>query len=63
MGVQTSFCSEFEARQLEIAAGGLVFLIRCVEYASTGTASEVMPVEVARIVYRADTVELEADLL
>jgi GntR family transcriptional regulator len=63
VGIQTSFCSEFEAKQLEIAAGGLVFLIRCVEYARTRAASALRPVEVARIVYRADTVELEADLL
>jgi GntR family transcriptional regulator len=58
VAIQTSFCSEFEAEQLEIAAGGLVILIRCVERDAGGR-----PIEMARIVYRADIVELAAELV
>jgi GntR family transcriptional regulator len=62
VAIQTSFCSEFEAEQLEITAGGLVFLIRCVEFAKAGRGGRRRAVEVARVVYPADVVELEADL-
>ena len=57
VAIQTSFCSEFEAEQLEIAAGALVILIRCVERDVDGSA-----IEMARIVYRADIAELAAEL-
>jgi DNA-binding GntR family transcriptional regulator len=63
VGIQTSFCSEFEANQLEIGAGGLVFLVRYIEHAKLSGSSAPVPVEVARVVYRADTVELAAELL
>jgi GntR family transcriptional regulator len=60
--IQTSFCSQFEAEQLEITAGGLVVLIRCVEYLARARGEERRAVEVARVVYRADVVELDAEL-
>jgi len=63
VGIQTSFCSEFEANQLEIGAGALVFLIRYVEHAHVSRSGKALPIEVARLVYRADTVELYGDLL
>lgn len=61
VSIQTSYCSEFEGEQLEIGAGGLVLLIRCIEYARHSGAER--PVEVARIVYPADGVELAGLLL
>jgi GntR family transcriptional regulator len=61
--IQTSFCSEFEAHQLEVTAGALVFLIRYLEFARAGRSRKPVPVEAARVVYRADTVELDGDLL
>jgi DNA-binding GntR family transcriptional regulator len=60
--IQTSFCSEFEAEQLEITAGALVVLIRCVEYLAPRRGEGRRAVEVARVVYRADVVELDAEL-
>lgn len=63
VGIQTSFCSEFEANQFEIGAGALVFLIRYVEHANVTRSGVPVPIEVARVVYRADTVELDGDLL
>ncbi len=61
--IQTSFCSEFEAERLDMSAGGLVFLIRCVELARVPKGNEPKPIELARIVYRADIVELDAELV
>ena len=63
VGIQTSFCSEFEANQLEIGAGAVVFLVRYVEHANVMRSGAALPIEVARVVYRADTVELDGDLL
>jgi GntR family transcriptional regulator len=58
--IATAFVSQWEATQLELAAGDLCFLIRYVERARSGDRS--LPVEFARIVFRSDTVELDARL-
>jgi GntR family transcriptional regulator len=60
--VATAFVSEWEAAQLEIAAGDPCFLVRCVERASVGRPEAALPIEFSRIVYRADAVELDLDL-
>jgi DNA-binding GntR family transcriptional regulator len=60
--VATAFVSEWEAAQLEIAAGDLCFLVRCVERAWVGRPEVALPIEFSRIVYRADAVELDLDL-
>jgi GntR family transcriptional regulator len=54
--IQTSFCSAFEGERLAIPPGSAVLLIRCVERLADGG-----PIEVARIVYRSDIVELICD--
>jgi GntR family transcriptional regulator len=54
--IATAFVSEWEAVQLEMSAGGVCFLIRYVEHLRTTGAAH--PAEFARIVYRADAVEL-----
>jgi DNA-binding GntR family transcriptional regulator len=50
--------SQWEATQLELAAGDLCFLIRYLERITDN--GRVKPVEFARIVFRSDIVELEA---
>lgn len=60
--VATAFVSEWEAAQLEIAAGDLCFLVRCVERAWVDRSEAALPIEFSRIVYRADAVELDLDL-
>jgi GntR family transcriptional regulator len=54
--IATAFVSEWEALQLEMSAGGVCFLIRYVEHLRA--AGGARPAEFARIVYRADAVEL-----
>ncbi|MDX6721610.1 MAG: GntR family transcriptional regulator [Solirubrobacteraceae bacterium] len=54
--IATAFVSEWEAVQLEMSAGGVCFLVRYVERVRRGRTAR--PAEFARIVYRADAVEL-----
>ena len=54
--IATAFVSEWEAIQLEMSAGGVCFLIRYVEHLREADGAR--PAEFARVVYRADTVEL-----
>jgi len=54
--VATAFVSEWEAAQLQMSPGGVCFLTRYVEHVRGGSGSR--PAEFARIVYRADAVEL-----
>jgi GntR family transcriptional regulator len=56
--IATAFVSQWEATQLELAAGDLCFLIRYLERVRDGDA--VRPAEFARMVFRSDTVELQA---
>lgn len=56
--IATAFVSQWEATQLELAAGDLCFLIRYLERITDN--GRVKPVEFARIVFRSDIVELEA---
>jgi GntR family transcriptional regulator len=56
--IATAFVSQWEATQLEVTAGDLCFLIRYLD--RINEAGRVKPVEFARMVFRADVVELEA---
>jgi GntR family transcriptional regulator len=56
--IATAFVSQWEATQLEVAAGDLCFLIRYLDRIDDG--GQVKPVEFARMVFRTDVVELEA---
>lgn len=56
--IATAFVSQWEATQLEVAAGDLCFLIRYLD--RIDDRGQVMPVEFARMVFRTDVVELEA---
>jgi GntR family transcriptional regulator len=56
--IATAFVSQWEATQLEVAAGDLCFLIRYLDRIDDG--GKVKPVEFARMVFRTDVVELEA---
>jgi GntR family transcriptional regulator len=58
--VATASVSEWEAIQLQMSAGGLCFLIRYVERVAVRGAAR--PAELARLVYRADAVELDVTL-
>lgn len=59
--IATAFVSEWEAVQLEMSAGGVCFLIRYVEHLREGRTER--PAEFARVVYRADAVELGVRLV
>jgi GntR family transcriptional regulator len=56
--IETASLSHWEAEQLQAAAGGGCYLVRCIEHAAArgGTARAV---ELARLVYRSDKVRLE----
>lgn len=58
--VETSFATPFEADIFEVGAGVPTLLIKCIERARVG--GEVLPVEFARMVYRADVVMLQTSV-
>ena len=55
--VETSFATPFEADIFEVSAGVPTLLVKCLERARVD--GEVVPVEFARMVYRADVVMLQ----
>ncbi|HUW87222.1 MAG TPA: UTRA domain-containing protein [Candidatus Paceibacterota bacterium] len=60
VGIETSFCSAWEAEQLQVPVQGAVFVTLCTEYHLEN--GEEIPFEVARGVYRVDMVQLRFDV-
>jgi GntR family transcriptional regulator len=60
VGIETSFCSPWEAEQLQVPVQGAVFVTLCTEYRKEGR--EEIPFEVVRGVYRVDLVQLRFDV-
>lgn len=60
VGIETSFCSAWEAEQLQVPVHGAVFVTLCTEYHKD--KGEEIPFEVARGVYRVDKVQLRFDV-
>lgn len=60
VGIETSFCSAWEAEQLQVPVHGAVFVTLCTEYRKDN--GEEIPFEVARGVYRVDKVQLRFDV-
>ena len=58
--IETSFCSKWEAEELEIPFRGAVFVTLIVEHRASGSKDR--PFEVARAVYRADKVQFHLEL-
>lgn len=58
--IETSFCSSWEAEQLQIPVQGAVFVTLCTEFARE--RGEPRPCEVVRGVYRVDRVQLRFDV-
>jgi GntR family transcriptional regulator len=56
VAIETSFCSQWEADQLQIPVRAAVFVTQCTESASE--AGSMTPHEVVRAVYRVDRVQL-----
>ena len=56
VAIETSFCSPWEAEQLEVPVHGAVFVTLCTEFHES--KKEEVPFEVARGVYRVDLVQL-----
>jgi GntR family transcriptional regulator len=54
--IETSFCSKWEAEQLEIPFRGAVFVTLCTEHCRAPGGER--PIEVVRAVYRVDKVQL-----
>jgi GntR family transcriptional regulator len=61
VAIETSFCSPWEAEQLQIPVRGAVFVTSCTEYAH-GKGRAAHPFEVVRSVYRVDRVQLSFDV-
>jgi GntR family transcriptional regulator len=60
VAIETSFCSPWEAEQLEVPLHGAVFVTLCTEFHKE--KREEVPLEVARGVYRVDLVQLHFDV-
>jgi len=60
VAIETSFCSKWEAEQLEIPFHGAVFVTLSTEYRRVRGGEE--PIEVARAVYRVDKVQFRFDV-
>ncbi|HET7171896.1 MAG TPA: GntR family transcriptional regulator [Gaiellales bacterium] len=60
VAIETSFCSKWEAEQLEIPFRGAVFVTLCTEHRRFRGGEE--PIEVARAVYRVDKVQFRFDV-
>lgn len=60
VGIETSFCSPWEAEQLQIPLRGAVFVTLCTEFGREGNS--IRPLEVVRAVYRVDRVQLRFDV-
>ena len=60
VGIETSFCSAWEAEQLQVPVQGAVFVTLCTEFRKDN--GEEIPFEVARGVYRVDKVQLRFDV-
>ena len=60
ISVATSHCSPYNAERLEIPARAPVFLVDVTEVARTHQA-EAQAVEVARVIYRSDTLSLQLE--
>jgi GntR family transcriptional regulator len=60
VGIETSFCSPWEAEQLQIPVRGAVFVTLCTEFRKEDGAAR--PFEVVRGVYRVDRVQLRFDV-
>lgn len=60
VGIETSFCSQWEAEQLQVPVHGAVFVTLCTEYRKDGAIE--IPFEVVRGVYRVDMVQLRFDV-
>ena len=61
VAIETSFCSTWEADQLQIPLRGAVFVTLCTEF-SDNSHDGMRPVEVSRGVYRVDRVQLRFDV-
>ena len=60
VAIETSFCSPWEAEQLQIPVKGAVFVTLCTEFENRDASTR--PLEVVRGVYRVDRVQLRFDL-
>lgn len=60
VGIETSFCSPWEAEQLQVPVHGAVFVTLCTEFHKE--KKEETPFEVVRGVYRVDLVQLRFDV-
>ena len=60
IAIETSFCSPWEAEQLEVPVRGAVFVTLCTEFQKAKSGET--PLEVARGVYRVDLVQLHFDV-
>lgn len=58
--IETSFCSKWEAEQLDIPFRGAVFVTLITEHRASGKQDR--PFEIARAVYRADKVQFHLEL-
>jgi DNA-binding GntR family transcriptional regulator len=60
VSIETSFCSNWEAEQLQIPVRGAVFVTLCTEFRRQGAKTQ--PCEVVRGVYRVDRVQLRFEV-
>ena len=60
VAIETSFCSKWEAEQLEIPFHGAVFVTLSTEHRRSADGEK--PIEVARAVYRVDKVQFRFDV-
>lgn len=60
VSIETSFCSKWEAEQLQIPVRGAVFVTLCTEFRRQGAKAR--PCEVVRGVYRVDRVQLRFEV-
>lgn len=58
--IETSFCSKWEAEQLDLPFRGAVFVTFITEHCASGKQDR--PLEIARAVYRADRVQFHLEL-
>lgn len=61
ISVSTSHCSPYNAERLRIPARAPVFLVDVTEIARFGGSREPVAVEVARVIYRSDTLSLQLE--
>ncbi len=60
VAIETSFCSKWEAEQLDIPFHGAVFVTLCTEHRRRGQTET--PYELVRAVYRVDRVQFQFDV-